>query len=112
MSGTFEDIPATGILNGYSTGEISPLAVVEACFVRIEALNPALNAFCHVEKEQALQAAAESEQRWQHGEAAGPLDGLPVSVKDLLYVKGWPTRFGSKDSLRLRFRLLMERRRS
>lgn len=92
----FQDIPATELLKGFSTGAFSPLELVRACIARIESLNPALNAFCHVESEQALKAAADSENRWHHGEPAGPLDGLPVSVKDLLYVRGWPTHFGSK----------------
>ena len=40
--------------------------------------------------------AADSDARWKRGEPLGPVDGVPTSVKDVLRVKGWPTRLGSK----------------
>ena len=44
----------------------------------------------------ALMQAGESEARWAAGRPLGPLDGVPVTVKDLLNVAGFPTRRGSK----------------
>ena len=46
--------------------------------------------------EGALAAAAESEERWRLGVPCGRLDGVPVSIKDILLTKGWPTLRGSK----------------
>jgi aspartyl-tRNA(Asn)/glutamyl-tRNA(Gln) amidotransferase subunit A len=62
---------------------------------RIDRLNPALNAFVHVDPEGALRDARASEARWLRGEPAGPVDGVPTSVKDLILAKGWPTLRGS-----------------
>ena len=62
---------------------------------RIDTRNAATNAYCLVRDEEALASAKESEQRWQAGEPAGLLDGVPVSVKDLLLTSGWPTLRGS-----------------
>ena len=54
------------------------------------------NAYCLVRDEEALAAARASERRWQAGEPEGRLDGVPVSVKDLLLTSGWPTLRGSR----------------
>ncbi|MDP6350628.1 MAG: amidase, partial [Alphaproteobacteria bacterium] len=40
----------------------------------------------------------DSETRWQRGEPAGPVDGVPATIKDLMLSKGWPTRRGSKTT--------------
>ncbi|TGW05136.1 amidase, partial [Mesorhizobium sp. M2D.F.Ca.ET.145.01.1.1] len=62
---------------------------------RIDANNPALNAFCLVDHEGARSAARASEGRWMKGEPAGVLDGIPATIKDLTLTRGWPTRRGS-----------------
>ena len=63
---------------------------------RIERLNPVLNCFALVAADEALEAARASEVRWQSGEPVGPLDGVPVSIKDLILTRGWPTLRGSR----------------
>ncbi len=55
-----------------------------------------LNAWVFVAADAALDAARASETRWAKGEPAGPLDGVPVGVKDLLAVAGMPMRRGSE----------------
>src|SRR6185437_2384632 len=55
-----------------------------------------LNAFCVVDADRALRAARESEARWMRGTPVGLLDGVPVSIKDLLLTTGWPTLRGSR----------------
>ena len=55
-----------------------------------------LNAFCKVDTEEALRAARASERRWKNGKALSPIDGVPVSIKELVRVKGWPASMGSK----------------
>jgi aspartyl-tRNA(Asn)/glutamyl-tRNA(Gln) amidotransferase subunit A len=69
--------------------------VTAAVLKRIEALNPILNAF-NLVSENALNEARASEARWLAGQPKGLLDGVPVSIKDLLLTKGWPTLRGSK----------------
>lgn len=83
----------------YGRGAASPRDATQAVLARIDRLNPQLNAFCLVDPEAALAAAGESEARWQRhrrqGDAVGVLDGVPVSVKDLVLTRGWPTLRGS-----------------
>jgi len=79
----------------YRSGETYPTEVMGAILARIENLNPKLNAFCFLDREGAQRAAAESTARWLAGAPQGPLDGVPVSIKDLIVTRGMPTRRGS-----------------
>ncbi|HZR70282.1 MAG TPA: amidase [Burkholderiales bacterium] len=90
------DFTAAELAERYRDGSLSPVEATRAALERIERLNPVLNAFCLVDAESALAAAAESEARWRRGEPLGPLDGVPVSVKDVILARGWPTLRGSK----------------
>jgi len=87
---------ATTLQALYRAGQASPTEVVRAVLARIERLNPLLNAFCHLSPEDSLRSAAASTERWHRGEPCGPLDGVPVPVKDLILAKGWPTLRGSR----------------
>jgi aspartyl-tRNA(Asn)/glutamyl-tRNA(Gln) amidotransferase subunit A len=88
-------ITATELLAEYRAGRRSPVEATKDALARVDELNGTLNAFCLVDAAQALAAAAESEERWRRGEPRGLLDGVPVSVKDILLTKGWPTLRGS-----------------
>jgi aspartyl-tRNA(Asn)/glutamyl-tRNA(Gln) amidotransferase subunit A len=89
-------LTATALLEAYRRQTLSPLEVTKAVLERIDALNPRLNAFVLVDHESALREARASEARWREGQAKGLLDGVPVSIKDILLTKGWPTLRGSK----------------
>jgi aspartyl-tRNA(Asn)/glutamyl-tRNA(Gln) amidotransferase subunit A len=88
-------LTAVQLLEKYVRRELSPVEVTKAVLARIEKLNPKLNAFCLV-SDKALDDAKASEARWIAGQPKGLLDGVPVSIKDLLLTKGWPTLRGSK----------------
>ncbi len=88
-------LTATALIERFRDGSLSPVAAAEAAFARIDAHNPALNAFNLVDREGALAAAAESEKRWGLGVPRGRLDGVPTSVKDIVLAAGWPTLRGS-----------------
>ena len=94
------DCPASDLLALYRSGRASPLEATQAVLQRIARLNPVLNAFCLVAEEEALAAARRSEARWHaarhDGAAVGPLEGVPLSIKDLILTRGWPTRRGSR----------------
>ena len=87
---------ATDLLALYGAGQASPTEATQAVLARIERLNPVLNAFCHVAPEAALASAAASTERWRKGEPCGPLDGVPVSIKDLILTRGLPKLRGSR----------------
>lgn len=72
------------------------MEVAQAVLKRIDAHNPEVNAFCLVDEERTLEHARKSEVRWQKAEPVGLLDGVPVSIKDVLLTKGWPTLYGSR----------------
>ena len=98
MSDDICGMSAVDLLAAYDTGELSPVVAIEAVLKRIHDLNDAYNAFCLIDDEGAMAAARRSEKRWLAGAPEGRLDGVPVSVKDLVLSKGWPTLRGSKTT--------------
>ena len=89
-------LSAAELSKGYAKKKFSPVEVARACLAHIASHDGAINAMCHVDEKLALEQASASEGRWSKGEALSPLDGVPLLIKDLLLVKGWATRRGSK----------------
>ncbi|WP_430397239.1 amidase [Ferrovibrio sp.] len=87
---------AAELVAAYRAKLLSPVEATAMVLRRAEGLNPELNAFCLLDAKAANDAARASEARWQRGEPLGPLDGVPVSIKDIILTKGWPTLRGSK----------------
>ena len=92
------DLSAVALLDLYRRKVLSPVAATRRILDRLDALQPRINAFCIVDREGALAAARASEERWLRGEAAGRLDGVPVTIKDLILMRGFPTLRGSRLS--------------
>ncbi|WP_218014856.1 amidase [Teichococcus rhizosphaerae] len=88
-------LSAAALGQRYAAGALSPPEVAERHLARIGALEPALNAFQLVDREGALRAAGEAAARWRRGAPLGPLDGVPVTIKDNVDMRGLPTRNGS-----------------
>lgn len=86
---------AEELLGHYARRNLSPVEAVQAITERIARLNKQVNAFA-VLTANFLPQAKESESRWQAGRPRGLLDGVPVTVKDLVDVGGLPTRRGSR----------------
>jgi aspartyl-tRNA(Asn)/glutamyl-tRNA(Gln) amidotransferase subunit A len=80
----------------YARGKASPVETMKAVLRRAEHLNPRVNALSVIDADSALSAARASEKRWKKGKPLSPLDGVPVSIKELVRVKGWPASMGSK----------------
>ncbi|HEU0156250.1 MAG TPA: amidase [Stellaceae bacterium] len=80
----------------YRSGSLlSPVEAAQALLERLEAFEPQLNAFSIVDREGALAAARASEERWRRGAPQSSLDGVPVTIKDLVLMRGFPTLRGS-----------------
>jgi aspartyl-tRNA(Asn)/glutamyl-tRNA(Gln) amidotransferase subunit A len=92
----FAWLSAVSLLDIYRGKAASPVEVTRALLDRLDRLQPKINAFCIVDRDGALAAAAASERRWLDGNLAGPLDGVPVTIKDLMLMRGFPTLRGSR----------------
>ncbi|NEA90866.1 amidase [Actinospica acidiphila] len=92
----FTELTATRLVDGYRKGEFGPVEVTRAALRRAEEIQPEVNAFVRLLADDAVERAAASEERWRRGEQLGPLDGVPVTVKDILLLRGAPTLKGSR----------------
>ncbi|MEV6560367.1 amidase [Nocardia sp. NPDC051756] len=92
------DLPATVMRAGYRDRTLSPVEVIDAVLARIERWEPHINALYAGYAEQARAEAVASADRWQRGEPAGPLDGIPLTLKENIVTAGCPTPFGTAGS--------------
>jgi aspartyl-tRNA(Asn)/glutamyl-tRNA(Gln) amidotransferase subunit A len=87
---------ANELLELYRTKQASPVDAVRACLAQIARHDGELGAFVCREDDASLAAARESQARWQRGAPIGALDGVPVTIKDLVLTRGTPTLRGSR----------------
>jgi Asp-tRNA(Asn)/Glu-tRNA(Gln) amidotransferase A subunit family amidase len=102
MHDEFAWMPATEIAAAVRSKRLSPVEVTSALLDRIDALNPALNAYVLVTRDLAMKQAKAAEDAVMRGDDLGPIHGVPVSIKDLFDVAGLPTTKGSlvyKDNI-------------
>jgi amidase len=78
-------------------GEISAVELLDSCLKAVDARNPELNAIVWRDDEGARAAAAEADARIAAGEEA-PFLGVPIPIKDLTLVEGWPVTYGSNGA--------------
>jgi aspartyl-tRNA(Asn)/glutamyl-tRNA(Gln) amidotransferase subunit A len=88
------DLTATELLGLFASKEATPIDAVQACLARIDAVDGRLNAVLVNLGEQALVEAEASTARWAAG-TAGPLDGIPFGLKDIVSTEGITTTGGS-----------------
>ncbi len=86
------------ISRSFAAGTLSPVEFTRSVLERAEMVNQSLNAFVFLDPERAIEEAKASESRWRRQCPIGPLDGIPTTIKDLIPVRGWPTRRGSLTS--------------
>jgi aspartyl-tRNA(Asn)/glutamyl-tRNA(Gln) amidotransferase subunit A len=91
------DFTCADLSNAYRRGSLSPVEVVRDVLSRIDQAAP-LNAFMPFEAEAALATARRSEARWREGKPLSDIDGIPATIKDNIWVKGLPTRRGSRTT--------------
>ena len=99
-----QDLPLPSVSGGrqsiaqlhaaFLSGSVTPRQVLDELLARHEALGPA-SPFIVVDPERARSAADASTARYASGEPLGPLDGVPVPVKDEFHMRGLPTRGGA-----------------
>ena len=93
-------LTATELIQLYRTGQASPVEAMQQVLERVERVDPILNAFILVDADAGMDAARVSEARWMAhratGAPVGAVEGVPTSIKDILWTKGWPTLRGSR----------------
>jgi aspartyl-tRNA(Asn)/glutamyl-tRNA(Gln) amidotransferase subunit A len=89
-------LTATALREGFAEGRFTPVDAWVAVSGRIDAVNPALNAVIALDRDGAMAAAEASTARWRSAAPLSPLDGVPVSIKDNLFLAGLPARWGSR----------------
>ena len=87
---------AAELADALAAGETTSVELTETHLARIDAVDVEVHAFLHVDRAGALEQARESDERRAAGRSVGPLDGVPVAVKDVLTTKGLPTTCGSR----------------
>ena len=93
------DLTAVELGAAYATGALSPVEVLHAVLAHIARWEPQLCALWACDPDAALAAAQASQARWRKGRALGPLDGVPVTVKENIATRGTAMPLGSAASL-------------
>src|SRR6516164_9711355 len=94
-SATIGFMPATEWAAKIRAKELSPVEATRALLERITALEPKVNAFAHLAADHAMDAARAAEKALMGGERLGRLHGVPVTIKDLVWLKDMPMESGS-----------------
>ena len=89
-------LTAEELLAGYRDGDFTPVDATRDVLSAIDRGDEAINAYVLVDEERALRDAADSTERWRTGATLGPGDGVPTSIKDIFYTRGWATLRGTR----------------
>ena len=76
-------------------GELQPLELVEQCLATTEKYEDQVHAWVMVDEDGARRQAEHLAESLRRGRHPGPLHGIPIGIKDLIDVEGWPTKAGS-----------------
>ncbi len=88
-------MPATQALAAFKARKLSPVELLEAVIARAGQVEDKVNAFTYTHYEEALENARLAEARYANGWKTGPLEGVPVGIKDETDIAGKPTSSGS-----------------
>ncbi len=89
-------LPLHDLVDRFREGQTTPTAATEAYLDRIARHDGTLRSYLTVMREEALAQAHAADERYRKGMPRGPLDGVPVALKDVLCTRGVPTTCGSK----------------
>lgn len=84
------------LTGAFADGTTTPLAVAEA-FLAADPTGPPWGSFVAVDPDDVLAQAKDSTTRLEAGQPRGPLEGVPIGVKDFIAVRGYPSHAGTRD---------------
>jgi amidase len=88
--------PASVMAKAIAKGSITSLAITKEILHRVDVYNPRLNAIVTLRTEDALREANEADEVFKTGGPIGPLQGVPITIKDCFEMKGVRTTAGTK----------------
>lgn len=94
MTNSLHDLTAVDLLAAYRDRSLSPVDATRAILARIDAWEPHLKATYALDPDAALAQARASEARWLKGAPQGPLDGVPLMIKENIATAGTPVPLG------------------
>jgi aspartyl-tRNA(Asn)/glutamyl-tRNA(Gln) amidotransferase subunit A len=89
-------LTATALVAGFADGQLTPVDALRSVLGRLDAVNPGLNAVIALDIAGAMAAAEASAGRWRADAPLSALDGVPITVKDNLFLAGLPATWGSR----------------
>ena len=95
MTQALHELSAPTLIECYRRRDVSPVEVTRSVLGHIERWEHHLHALYLLRPELALQQARASEARSLRGEPLGPLDGVPVTLKDNIATQGDPMPLGT-----------------
>ncbi len=90
------ELSSAGLANAIRAGKVTCVSAMESVLERAERVQPALNCFIRIDREEALAAARVADLERARGALRGPLHGVPMAHKDMYYREGVPSSCGSK----------------
>ena len=94
-SGELYALGVAELVRGYAQGELSPVEVTQSVLDRVSHWEDKLQATWLLRPDAALEQAQASEARWRRGAPLGPLDGVPVTIKENIATRGDPLPAGT-----------------
>ena len=95
---SLHDLSAVDLIAGFRAKQFSPSEVLEDVLAHIAEWEPHIKALYAFDPDGARAVAKASTERWQKAEPIGPLDGVPVTIKDNIATKGVPVPLGAATS--------------
>jgi len=92
------ELTAVELVDGYRRKAFSPVEVARAVLAHVELWERHLCALYLLRPERVLEQARESERRWLRGQPLGPIDGVPITLKDNIATQGDPVPLGTAAS--------------
>lgn len=89
------DLSAVELLAAYRSKQLSPVEVTRSVLAHIDAWEPQLHATYALDGDRAFAQAEASQSRWMKGAPAGPLDGVPATIKENIATQGVPVPLGT-----------------